>query len=75
MFYLRGRVSEYLYFVSQGADNGEMEGEGDLETEESNDERMREALSPLQVKFSANSPRGRRNRIKCKVCQMYLEFL
>jgi hypothetical protein len=45
-----------------------MEGEGDLETEEPNDERMREALSPLQVKFSANSPRGRRNRIKCKVC-------
>jgi hypothetical protein len=47
-----------------------MEEEGDLETEEPDDERMRgEVLPPLQVKFSVNSPRGRRNRIKYKVCQ------
>jgi hypothetical protein len=46
-----------------------MEEEGDLETGEPNDERMREVLPPLQVKFSASSPRGRRNRVKYKVCQ------
>jgi hypothetical protein len=55
-----------------------VEGEGDLETEEPNDEieRMRgDVLPPLQVKFSANSPRGRRNRIKYKVCVVISEIL
>jgi hypothetical protein len=48
-----------------------MEAEGDLETEEPNDEigSIRgEGLPPLQVKFSANTPRGRRSQIKYKVC-------
>jgi hypothetical protein len=48
-----------------------MEAEGDLETEEPNDEigSIRgEVLPPLQVKFSANTPRGRRSQIKYKVC-------
>lgn len=48
-----------------------MEAEGDLDTEEPNDDigNIRgEGLPPLQVKFSANTPRGRRSQIKYKVC-------
>jgi hypothetical protein len=63
-----------------------MESEGDLETEEPNDEigSIRgEVLPPLQVKFSANTPRGKRSQIKYKVCidaicshyEIYVVFL
>jgi hypothetical protein len=48
-----------------------MEAEGDLEAEEPNLEigRLRNDVLPsLQVKFSANTPRGRRSQIKYKVC-------
>jgi len=58
------------FIISQRADDGEMEAEGDLETEPIDEiGRMRgEMLPPLQVKFSANTPRGRRSQIKYKVC-------
>jgi hypothetical protein len=48
-----------------------MEAEGDLEAEEPNLEIGRlksDVLTSLQVKFSANSPRGKRSQIKYKVC-------
>jgi hypothetical protein len=52
-----------------------MEAEGDLEAEEPNLEigRLRSDVLPsLQVKFSANSPRGKRSQIKYKVCISYV---
>ena len=47
-----------------------MEAEGDLEGEEPSDEISRirgEILPPLQMKYPANTSRGRRNQIKYKV--------
>ncbi|PNF39054.1 hypothetical protein B7P43_G04856 [Cryptotermes secundus] len=62
--------------IIQQSDNGEMEEEGDLETEEPNDARLRgEVLPPLQVKFSANGPRGRRSRIKYKVISSESDYI
>ncbi|XP_021940264.1 zinc finger protein 813-like isoform X2 [Zootermopsis nevadensis] len=64
--------------IIQRASDGDMEAEGDLDTEEPNDDigNIRgEGLPPLQVKFSANTPRGRRSQIKYKVISNESDYI
>ncbi|XP_069703977.1 uncharacterized protein [Periplaneta americana] len=64
--------------IIQRANEGEMEGDGDLESEEPHDEMGRirgDLLPPLQVKFAANTPRGRRNQIKYKVISNESDYI
>ncbi|PSN53060.1 hypothetical protein C0J52_03973 [Blattella germanica] len=63
--------------VEEIIQRGEMDGGEDLVSDEPNDiSRVRgEMFSPLQVKFSAHTPRGRRTQIKYKVISNESDYI